>query len=273
MRSAPTVFIDAAHNPAGAQALAAALAEEFDFRYLVGVLAVLGDKDVDGILAALEPVFDQVVVTDNGSPRALDVETLALRAEERVRPGPGGAGRGLPDAIETATALVEERVGDGYAGAGIVITGSVVTAGVARTLFGKDPAMRRTPTTPAAPDPWKSFRGVMAGTLILEVIAVLLALPVVSDGRRRAHALGPRPTCWASPGCWWCSPVCRAGPGRSGPTWPSQLLLVLGFFVYPAIGFIGVLFGVVWGVIAYLRAEVRAAPTARPAARSAAAAS
>ena len=33
---------------------------------------------------------------------------------------------------------------------------------------------------PAAPDPWKSFRGVMAGTLILEAIVVLLALPVVS---------------------------------------------------------------------------------------------
>ena len=33
MRSAPTVFIDAAHNPAGAAALAQTLAEEFDFRY------------------------------------------------------------------------------------------------------------------------------------------------------------------------------------------------------------------------------------------------
>ena len=38
------------------------------------------------------------------------------------------------------------------------------------------------PVGPAAagPDPWKSFRGVMAGTLILEAIVVLLALPVVS---------------------------------------------------------------------------------------------
>ena len=34
-----------------------------------------------------------------------------------------------------------------------------------------------TPTV--GPDPWKSFRGVMAGTLILEAIVVLLALPVV----------------------------------------------------------------------------------------------
>lgn len=86
MRSAPTVFIDAAHNPAGASALAQTLAHEFDFRFLVGVLSVLGDKDVDGILAALEPVFDSVVVTHNGSPRALDVEALALAAGERFDP-------------------------------------------------------------------------------------------------------------------------------------------------------------------------------------------
>ena len=47
----------------------------------------------------------------------------------------------LPDAIETATALVEEsgNEGEGFGGAGVVITGSVVTAGAARTLFGKDP--------------------------------------------------------------------------------------------------------------------------------------
>ena len=30
-------------------------------------------EDVDGILAALEPAFDQIIVTNNGSPRALDV--------------------------------------------------------------------------------------------------------------------------------------------------------------------------------------------------------
>ncbi|MGH7293163.1 MAG: dihydrofolate synthase, partial [Myxococcota bacterium] len=51
----------------------------------------------------------------------------------------------LPDAIETATALAEENANDddsfeGFSGTGIVITGSVVTAGVARTLFGRDPS-------------------------------------------------------------------------------------------------------------------------------------
>jgi dihydrofolate synthase/folylpolyglutamate synthase len=141
MRSAPTVFIDAAHNPAGAAALAQALEQEFDFRFLVGVVAVMADKDVDGILAALEPVFDQVVVTHNGSPRALDVETLAQRAEERFGPDRVVVAATLPDAIETATTLVEEsgHDGEGFSGSGMVITGSVVTAGAARTLFGRDP--------------------------------------------------------------------------------------------------------------------------------------
>lgn len=86
MRSAPTVYIDAAHNPAGAAALAQTLTDEFDFRFLVGVISVLADKDVDGILAALEPVLDRIVVTHNGSPRALDVESLALTAEQRFGP-------------------------------------------------------------------------------------------------------------------------------------------------------------------------------------------
>jgi dihydrofolate synthase/folylpolyglutamate synthase len=142
MRNAPTVFIDAAHNPAGATALATALQEEFDFRFLVGVVAVMADKDVDGILTALEPALDQVVVTHNGSPRGLDVESLRRLAEERFGPDRVIAAATLPDAIETATALAEDagNEGDaGFGGVGIVITGSVVTAGAARTLFGKDP--------------------------------------------------------------------------------------------------------------------------------------
>ncbi|MFF0814428.1 bifunctional folylpolyglutamate synthase/dihydrofolate synthase [Rhodococcus sp. NPDC003318] len=142
VRSAPTVFLDAAHNPDGARALAAALSAEFDFRKLVGVVAVMGDKDVDGILTALEPVFDELVVTHNGSPRGMDVEQLADLAvarfgDERVVVAPT-----LPDAIETAIGLAEEvaEPGEAVSGAGVVVTGSVVTAGAARTLFGKDPA-------------------------------------------------------------------------------------------------------------------------------------
>ncbi|GFG67632.1 dihydrofolate synthase [Mycobacterium kubicae] len=142
MRSAPTVFIDAAHNPAGAAALAQSLTDEFDFRYLVGIISVLADKDVDGILAALEPVFDSVVVTHNGSPRALDVQSLALVAQERFGPDRVITTENLRDAIDAATALVDDAAaaeGEALSGTGIVVTGSVVTAGAARSLFGRDP--------------------------------------------------------------------------------------------------------------------------------------
>ncbi len=108
---------------------------------------------------------------------------------------------------------------------------------------------------PAAPDPWKSFRGVMAGTLILEAIVVLLALPVVGS-------VGGGLTVWSTAYLvgFTVFLILLAGvQGRPWAIWMNlgvQLILVAGFFVYPAIGFIGLLFLVVWGVIAYLRAEV-----------------
>jgi dihydrofolate synthase/folylpolyglutamate synthase len=142
MRSAPAIFIDAAHNPAGAKALAATLTAEFDFRKLVGVVGVFGDKDAAGILEALEPVFDEIVVTSSGSPRALDVETLGNLAVQRFGDERVVTAETLPDALETAIALAEEAgdAGEMVSGAGVVVTGSVVTAGAARALFGKDPA-------------------------------------------------------------------------------------------------------------------------------------
>ncbi|MDQ1246309.1 MAG: dihydrofolate synthase / folylpolyglutamate synthase, partial [Actinomycetota bacterium] len=77
LRTAPTVLGDAAHNPHGAIALAEALAESFGFGRVIGVVAVLEDKDVDAMLAALAPVLDRVVVTRNSSPRSLPADELA----------------------------------------------------------------------------------------------------------------------------------------------------------------------------------------------------
>ncbi|MCF8610978.1 bifunctional folylpolyglutamate synthase/dihydrofolate synthase [Gordonia sp. HY285] len=140
LRNAPSVFIDAAHNPHGAQALAQALASEFDFRRLIGVIGVLGDKDARGLLTELEPILDTVVLTNNGSPRALDTEALAdiarpIFGDERVE-----TSAFLPDAVERAIALAEDGETGAVSGAGVIITGSVVTAGAGRTLFGKDPS-------------------------------------------------------------------------------------------------------------------------------------
>ncbi|CAB4880227.1 bifunctional folylpolyglutamate synthase/dihydrofolate synthase [Rhodococcus fascians] len=142
VRNAPTVFLDAAHNPHGAAALAAALTDEFDFRKLVGVVSVMADKDVGAILEALEPVFDDIVVTHNGSGRAMDVDALADIAVAKFGDERVVVASTLPDALETAIGLAEEvaEPGEAVSGAGVVVTGSVVTVGAARTLFGKDPA-------------------------------------------------------------------------------------------------------------------------------------
>jgi len=142
VRSAPTVLLDAAHNPHGARALAAALVEEFDFRRLIAVIGVLADKDVEGILGELEPVVSEVVLTAVDSPRALPVDELAgiakgVFGEDRIV-----VETRLDDAIETAVGLAEEigEPGQPLSGAGVLVTGSVVTVGAARALFGKDPA-------------------------------------------------------------------------------------------------------------------------------------
>lgn len=142
VRNAPTVFLDAAHNPHGAAALASALADEFDFRKLVGVVSVMADKDVGAILDQLEPVFDEIVVTHNGSPRAMDIDALADIAVAKFGDERVVVAQTLPDALETAIGLAEEvaEPGEAVSGAGVVVTGSVVTVGAARTLFGKDPA-------------------------------------------------------------------------------------------------------------------------------------
>jgi dihydrofolate synthase / folylpolyglutamate synthase len=136
VRTAPTVLLDAAHNPHGMAATVTALRESFDFRRLIGVLGMLADKDVRGVLTVLEPVLDEVVITANSAPRSLPADDLAAVAvdifgADRVVVEPR-----LDDAIEAAVRLAEEG-SEALAGAGVLVTGSVVTAGEARTLLGR----------------------------------------------------------------------------------------------------------------------------------------
>ncbi|MDQ2881313.1 MAG: bifunctional folylpolyglutamate synthase/dihydrofolate synthase [Actinomycetota bacterium] len=141
VRTAPSVFLDGAHNPHGAHALAAALREDFSFTRLVAVVGVMRDKDARGILAELEPVIDEVVVTVSGSSRAMDVDDLAGAARDVFGDARLRVQRRLPDAIEEAIASATEgdRDPDHISGAGVVITGSVAMVGEARTLFGREP--------------------------------------------------------------------------------------------------------------------------------------
>ena len=133
IRRGPTVMVDAAHNIAGMEATVRALTESFTFDRLIGVVAMMADKDVSGMLDALEPVLHEIVVTRNSSPRSMDVAELAELArnvfgDERVHEA-----QRLDDAIDMAVGLADR--GDDIGGGGVLITGSVVTSGDARTLL------------------------------------------------------------------------------------------------------------------------------------------
>lgn len=133
VRRSPTVVLDAAHNPAGARASAEAVTEAFGFSRLIGVVGASGEKDVRGLLEAFEPIFAEVVITQNSSHRAMDVDTLAgvaveIFGDDRVVVEPR-----LDEALEAAITLAEEEAE--YAGAGVLVTGSVITVGEARLLL------------------------------------------------------------------------------------------------------------------------------------------
>jgi dihydrofolate synthase / folylpolyglutamate synthase len=136
LRSSPTVIIDAAHNPAGMAATAEAMSEAFPYMRLTGVVAVAADKDVPGLLAELEPVLGDVVVTRNSLPRSMAPEDLAAIAREIFGPDRVHVAARLDDAIDQAVTLADEADSEDVPGSsGVLITGSVVTAGDARALI------------------------------------------------------------------------------------------------------------------------------------------
>ncbi len=133
IRRSPTIVLDAAHNPHGAVALAEALEDSFTFNPLVAVVGVMADKDYEGMLAALEPVVNQIVCTQNSTPRAMPAEELAQVAEgifgvDRVHLAPR-----LDDAIDRAAGLADSE--GVYGSGGVLVTGSVITVGEARSLL------------------------------------------------------------------------------------------------------------------------------------------
>jgi dihydrofolate synthase/folylpolyglutamate synthase len=137
VRRSPTIVLDAAHNPHGAEATAAALDDSFTFSPLIGVIGVMGDKDHEGLLAAFEPHLAHLVCTQNATARALPAERLAEAAREIFGEDRVSVARRLSDAIDQAAALAEagEAFGDPLGSGAVLVTGSVVTVGEARSLL------------------------------------------------------------------------------------------------------------------------------------------
>jgi dihydrofolate synthase/folylpolyglutamate synthase len=136
VRRSPPIVLDAAHNPHGARATAAAVVEAFSFNPLVAVVAVMRDKDARGLLEAVEEIANKVVITQVASTnRGMPAEELGEVAEELFGGDRVSVVPRLDDAIETAVSLAEES---GVGLPGVLITGSVVAVGEARTLLVSD---------------------------------------------------------------------------------------------------------------------------------------
>jgi dihydrofolate synthase / folylpolyglutamate synthase len=137
IRRSPTIVLDAAHNPHGAEAVAAALDDSFAFSPLIGVMGVMEDKDAEGVLVAFEPHLHHVVCTQNSTSRSMTAAALGRAAtevfgEDRVTVVPD-----LADAIDRAATLAEagEAVDVSIGAGAVLVTGSVVTVGEARALL------------------------------------------------------------------------------------------------------------------------------------------
>lgn len=142
VRRSPTIVLDAAHNPHGAEATAAALEDSFTFDPLVGVVGLMTDKDADGLLAAFEPHLAHVVCTQSSTERAMPADRLAESAREiygehRVTVVPR-----LADAIDQAAALAEAGAAASVGSGAVLVTGSVVTVGEARRLLVRERGAR-----------------------------------------------------------------------------------------------------------------------------------
>lgn len=134
VRSSPTVVVDGAHNPDGTAALVAALTEAFAFERVVGVFAVMADKDPEAMLGLLEPVLAEVVVTHASTSRSMDVDALAAIAEEVFGADRVHRAERLDDALALAVERAESEVDRG---AGVLVTGSLYLVAEARVLLGR----------------------------------------------------------------------------------------------------------------------------------------
>ncbi|AGW41571.1 folylpolyglutamate synthase [Leifsonia xyli subsp. cynodontis DSM 46306] len=122
----PSILVDAAHNPAGAESLAEVLGRYFDFEEIAFVVGSLGDKDARGIIRALTPRAMQYFVTEPASERALPAEELGDIVRDEAGEEAAIVFSDALDALEAAREWAGERERRA-----VVVTGSIVLVGAA----------------------------------------------------------------------------------------------------------------------------------------------
>lgn len=135
VRTSPPIVIDTAHNPQAARATIDAVAESYDFDPVLGVVAMMQDKDAEEVLEIFAEKMDQVVITKvSSSPRARSVDDLATIAETVWSTHQVHRAATMAEALDLAVMLADTS----SAQAGVLVAGSVIAAGEARELLKKE---------------------------------------------------------------------------------------------------------------------------------------
>jgi len=131
------LLLDCAHNPEGAEALAAALPEIAGGRPVALVISVVADKDLGGILRPLLPLASLVVATRSQNRRARSPADLAAAIAALA---PGAQSPPVLARDDAAQALAEARrqLADRAGGGLVVVAGSIFLVGEIRArLLGE----------------------------------------------------------------------------------------------------------------------------------------
>lgn len=124
--SSPDVFLDGAHNPAGAQALADYIREFHHDRRIWIVFGAMSDKDLSVIAPLLFPLASELILTGVHQARAFtpeQIRDLSRASHARLAPY-----------INDALALVSKAAPEDA----VFITGSLYLVGEARPLLVKE---------------------------------------------------------------------------------------------------------------------------------------
>jgi dihydrofolate synthase/folylpolyglutamate synthase len=131
IKTEPALLLDGAHNPAGAQILANALRAEFSDKPLVGLVAVLADKDVAGLIANFAGVFESVVITQSSSPRSMAAAELESVASQSL-------GQDVVSISDFELALEHAKQRASQIDGIVVVTGSITLVGDVIKLIQED---------------------------------------------------------------------------------------------------------------------------------------
>lgn len=77
----PFIIIDGAHNMHGIKGLVKSVERLGKDYRMIGVIGILKDKDVDGMLKLISPYLDGVITTKPDNPRAMTAEELSKHLE------------------------------------------------------------------------------------------------------------------------------------------------------------------------------------------------